>query len=196
MTANIGEEPHVKDLASDAISFPTVDPKACVSVIFLSTSSLPHYLTAFLRRCLSETIFLERDLSEKQEASQTEGDLILSANRCILIFTQAQITQALPSYASNQIILVALKCRYLEVLVSCPSKPKGKDISEFTGWLEQLNQEHNVRVIFAKGENEMAGWLGWLCQRRECDGMPPETHCLTEEETEVDRENPQENEGS
>ena len=155
-----------------------MDPSTAVSAIILSISILEHhYLTKFLRQTLVNTLFFERDLTN----GVAEGDIIVSANRCILFSTAAQITQTLPSNTSDRILDVAAKYRQVEILVLCPCSVKGKDVVQFLGWTEKVG---NVRVVFADGEEAVKQWALWLCLWRELDRSSFKEH-LREDESEV-----------
>ena len=163
---------------------PVLDPEQTIKAIILSTTTLRnHSLIAYLRDTLVLTSCIERDLaSENQEGC--EGDIIVSPNRCIIILTFAQITQALPSNTSTRILAVAAKYRQLEILVICSDYVKGKDIALFSGWLEMVGQEHNIRLFFVNG-GEVCQWTGWLCLWRCIDGPVGGDGYLQEEEIEV-----------
>jgi hypothetical protein len=156
---------------------------AVKAIIVSSTILHRHSLLTFLHRFLSETIFFERDLTTSY--TDSEGDIILSPNRCIIFFTLAQITQTLPSTASNRILAVASKYRLVEVLVTCTAEVKGKQIASFSGWLELVRQEYNVRLVYAIGDEEISRWVGWFCVWREFDRESFEINHLSEEEIEV-----------
>ena len=162
-----------------------LNPTSANPVIFLSTTALPHHLTSNLRRELPDTIFLERDLTNFDDTVGAEGDIILSPNRCILLFTMAQMTQALPSLASRRTLLVASKYRLVEILVPCPTHSKGRDMAFFSGWVEQLRRTYDIRVILSRSEEELLRWALWLCLQREFDGPLAETEYLTEDVSEV-----------
>jgi len=158
-----------------------MDPLTAVSAVIFSTSILEHhYLTTFLRETLVNTTFFERDLTTNADGA-VEGDIIVSANRCILFSTVAQITQTLPSNTSHRILGVAAKYRQVEILVLCPCAVKGKDLVQFLGWTEKVG---NVRVVLADGEEAVKPWVLWLCLWRELDRSSFKDH-LREDESEV-----------
>ena len=170
--------------ASTVAPSPPFDPSKVVPAIILSTTTLHyHYLTEFLLQTLSYTTFFERDLVGRDDTHH-EGDIILSPNRCIVFFTLAQLTQTIPSNTSNRILAIASKYRHLEVLVTCSGSVCGKDIASFSGWLERIRNDHNIRLAFANGEEEVRRWTGWLSLWRDVDGdINPQY--LSDEETEV-----------
>lgn len=158
-----------------------IDPSTAVSAIIFSASILEyHHLTRYLRDILVNTTFFERDLTTHPDGA-INGDIIVSANRCILFSTIAHVTQTLPSTTSERILGVAPKYRQVEILVFCSGPVKGKDVAQFIGWTEKVG---NVRVIFANGEEAVKRWAGWLCLWRELDGSSFKDH-LTEDESEV-----------
>jgi hypothetical protein len=156
---------------------------AVKAIIVSSTILHRHSLLRFLHRILSETIFFERDLTTSY--ADSEGDIILSPNRCIIFFTLAQITQTLPSTASNRILAVASKYRHVEVLVTCTAEVKGKQTASFSGWLGRVRQEYNVRLVYAIGDEEISRWVSWFCLWREIDAESFEIDHLSEEKMEV-----------
>jgi hypothetical protein len=166
-------------------SLDLLDPTKAVPAIILSTSILHHhFLTEFLRQTFLHTVFFERDLTTNNEVDR-EGDIILSPNRCILFFTLAQVTQALPSNTSSRILAVAMKYRQIEILVSCAGSINGKALALFSGWLEKVRRDYNVRMVFSNGEKEIIRWTGWFCLRREVDGCVNGKEYINDEETEV-----------
>lgn len=78
-----------------------------------------------------------------------------------------------------------MKYRQVEILVTCSGHVNGKDVALFSGWLEKVKMEDNIRMIFATGEKEVMQWIGWLCLWRELDGNVQATEHLSDEETEV-----------
>ena len=75
--------------------------------------------------------------------------------------------------------------RQVEILVICPTRVQGKGIAMFSGWLEQVRKDYNIRLVFANGEEEFAHRAGWLCLWRDIDGEFDGIECLSEEETQV-----------
>ena len=164
---------------------PPFDPSKAVRGVILSTIALRYqFLTKFLSHTFPETTFFERDLTTQTQADE-EGDIILSPNRCLLLFTLAQITQALPSNTSSRILAVAPKYRQVAILVMCSGPVHGKDITSFSGWLESITREYDVHMVFANGDEEVQCWSGWFCLWRELDGCNNGTEYLKEEATEV-----------
>jgi hypothetical protein len=148
-----------------------------IKSIILSVTTLPHSLTQFLREKLNQTTFFERDLS-----SNSEGDIILSSNRCVLFFTLAQITQSLPSLATSRILDVAELYRSTELIIQCHSMPRGKDLAPFQGWITSLQKQVYVRTFYAVGDQELLQWTAWLCVQTDMDDAMA---LLKDEETEV-----------
>ena len=156
---------------------PPFDPSAGVKSIILSVTSLPISLIQFLHETFTQTTFYERDLS-----LSFEGDIVVSSNRCIIFLTQAQITQALPCFATSRIQAVSDRYRCAEIIVQCYSLPKGKDLASFQGWLTALQKYACLRIFYALGNQELFHWTAWLCAHKEIDGPPA---LLSDEETEV-----------
>jgi hypothetical protein len=174
--------------AREKVVAPTLpfNPSQAVKAIIISSTTLHrHSLITFLHQTFSETTFFERDLTASDTHLDSEGDIILSPNRCIIFVTLAQITQALPSSASKRILAVASKYRHVEVLVVCNAEVKGKEIAVFSGWLERARQEFNIRLVYVIGDDEIAGWVGWFCLWREIDKDTYDAQHLSEEEKEV-----------
>jgi hypothetical protein len=171
--------PAATELAHTPIAPPPSDPSKAVRVAILSTAIFRQYsLVHYLCSSFPETTFIERDL-------RAEGDIIVSPNRCILLFTLAQITQSLPSNTSTRILTVALKYRQIEVIVTCTGSVRGKSVALFQGWLERVRREYNVRLVFANRDEETRRWVSWLCLWREIDGVGFGPEDLSDEETQV-----------
>ena len=79
---------------------------------------------------------------------------------------------------------MASKYRLLEILVTCSGSVSGKDIASFSGWLEKVRSNYNIRLIFADGQEEVMRWTEWLCVQRDGDGDINAKY-LSDEETEV-----------
>jgi hypothetical protein len=189
------EDPDLSDTAPPPVSLtavtkvtapsPPFNPSDAVRAVILSTTSLHfHSLITFLHDTFTETKFVERDLTTPNEL-ETEGDIILSPNRCISFFSLAQITQTLPSNASRKILAVAAKYRQVEVLVMSTGRMRGKDVASFAGWLESIRRDYDIRWIFVNGEEELERWVGWLCLQRDVDGEGHEIELLSEDVTTV-----------
>lgn len=108
----------------------------------------------------------------------------MSPNRCIVFFTLAQTTQTIPSHTSNRILAVASKYRQLELIVTCSGSVSGKDIAFFSGWLEKVRSDYNIRLVFTNGQEELMRWIGWMCLWKEGDA-DINAQYLSDEETEV-----------
>lgn len=108
----------------------------------------------------------------------------MSPNRCIVFFTLAQTTQTIPSHTSNRILAVASKYRQLELIVTCSGSVSGKDIAFFSGWLEKVRSDYNIRLVFTNGQEELMRWIGWMCLWKEGDA-DINAEYLSDEETEV-----------
>jgi hypothetical protein len=174
--------------AREKVVAPTLpfDPSRAVKAVIISSTTLHrHSLITFLHQTFSETTFIERDLTASDAHLDSEGDIILSPNRCIIFVTLAQITQALPSSASKHILAVASKYRHVEVLVICNAEVKGKEIAVFSGWSERARQDFNIRLVYVIGDEEIARWVGWFCLWREIDKDTYDGQHLSEEAKEV-----------
>ena len=162
---------------------PEFDPSNVVKAIIISTTILNHhFLTKHLYDKFPGVVFIERDLSAD---SEDEADIIVSANRCIIFFTLAQITQFPPCKASDRILSIVTKYRQTDLLVICSGSVRGQDVAMFTGWIEKIKEDHGVRIIFVNGEAEIKHWTAWLCLWRQIDGDMKATEYLNEEETQA-----------